>query len=376
MEVAVRHRLARLRRRFRLWQEPKFDRSECTTETRRQVRRISPSGPNELNELLQTAPFLAEANVSKLREIRQPPFGLCSKCSAAQLASNALNFIAAATSPKGSRAFARCAIVGSSASLLNASHGSLIDQHDFVLRFNDAPVTRWMPPLSRYAAEAGTPALAVHVGKRTTWRLTTPMAYQMLTIDLQANFTYGVSMADKAWRRRAAARRLIDIRNARMLAACSHILYCHNPSDHGAEHCHRRVAGAGAIVLNPSFVDATRRLVMKLAGSMPSRAYGVPSSGLIGAALGMATCDKVTLFGFEIQEDQAPSQNSGCSKYYPREWWDSARSGALRRAEWPTGMRCSATSKTYFDEGHWHSWSRERKTLRALAALGHLSICC
>eukprot|EP00854_Cymbomonas_tetramitiformis_P019707 gene19707-23574_t len=41
--------------------------------------------------------------------------------------------------PIGSKQFKTCAVVGNSGLLLNAKHGSEIDQADMVIRFNGAP---------------------------------------------------------------------------------------------------------------------------------------------------------------------------------------------------------------------------------------------
>ena len=321
-------------------------------------------------ELLRTPPFLAEASVARLLGAR-PPYGVCQEdgrgiCEA----DAALQLITNAAVPSGPRTFQRCAVVGSGAALLNQSHGGAIDAHDAVVRLNDAPVTRWAP---RAALRKQFPhsRLPLHVGTRTTWRLSTPMAWQMATEADDEGRARTRAPQDALRRRRAAAARTRDERNRRLLAACEHILYCHNPSSHGAAHCHQRVARPGAVVLNPSFVEATRRVAQRLAGHLPSSAYGVPSAGLVGVALALASCAVVSLYGFATRDDDA-TRSSGCAKYNAKEWWDEPLL-ATRAAEVPTGARCAGGS-TYFHEGHWHAWALERAALRALERLGRLEV--
>ncbi|KAK3273492.1 hypothetical protein CYMTET_18283 [Cymbomonas tetramitiformis] len=63
--------------------------------------------------------------------------------------------------PIGSKQFKTCAVVGNSGLLLNAKHGSEIDQADMVIRFNGAP----------------TKGIENHVGSKTTLRLVNSKPY-------------------------------------------------------------------------------------------------------------------------------------------------------------------------------------------------------
>jgi hypothetical protein len=148
-----------------------------------------------------------------------------------------------------------CAVVGSSAALFDAKHGSEIDAARHVLRLNNAPVpARWRE----------------HIGQRTTLRVNTHQTFREREDD-----EYG----------------LRDI---------PQVVYCH----HEGSGCWNGVQKDGLDRIAPGFVQAT---IDEL-----GLQSGWPTSGLIAVALARSMCAEVHVYGFGLSKTQP------CAKYYGR----------------------------------------------------------
>ena len=146
-----------------------------------------------------------------------------------------------------------CAVVGSSAAVFDAKHGSEIDAARHVLRLNNAPVpARWRE----------------HIGQRTTLRVNTHQTFREREDD-----EYG----------------LRDI---------PQVVYCH----HVGSGCWNGVQKDGLDRIAPGFVQGT---IDEL-----GLQSGWPTSGLIAVALARSMCAEVHVYGFGLSKTQP------CAKYY------------------------------------------------------------
>lgn len=220
-----------------------------------------------LRALRSTGVFIAqESNHTSLCEQR-PPFGLYDGGARALVGrANDTRLSACAALAKriavrrqnvNPPKHASCAVVGSGGILRYSGHGKEIDKHEFVIRFNGAPT------LSLYHAD---------VGSRTTFQLSTLVPW-------------------RHWRRRVDAVQLARTRD--------NVLYCHN---HWVGNCWLDALQHGnGKVVNPVLVSRMGSL-LRFHGSR--KASRVPSTGLIGVAIALATCEGVpNVYGFGNRSD-------------------------------------------------------------------------
>lgn len=161
-----------------------------------------------------------------------------------------------------------CAVVGSGGILRFSGNGANIDQHASILRFNGAPT------LSMYHRD---------VGSRTTMQLSTLVPW-------------------RHWRRRVDAEKLARTRD--------NVLYCHN---HWVGNCWLDALNHGdGRVVNPVLVRRMGKLLLLHHGSQKRREASsrassrVPSTGLLGVAIALATCNSApSVFGFGNRSDEA-----------------------------------------------------------------------
>ena len=257
-------------------------------------------GVGHVVSLLRTTPvWLVEQSSDELCRAR-PPFGLrdrpnklraLAKGLAAPNASGEVQCRALAENlrrnasrpPLSPGPHTSCAVVGSGGSLRGASLGREIDAHDEVFRFNSAP-------LAPFEAD---------VGARTTmW--------------IASHFPWRTHVR----RRREAAAKSAGPGRALPSAAAGPpyvALYCFNP---WLGSCHADVLsgkhGGGALMLNPSLVNALTALQRAHGGS---RAASIrPSTGLLGVGVALATCRNVSLYGFG--NDTAVADDATCRHYW------------------------------------------------------------
>lgn len=208
-----------------------------------------------------------------------------------------------------------CAVVGSSGGLTGSGQGARIDSHDAVYRFNTAPV--------------GGPYLA-DVGNRTSVWVASHIPW------------------------RSQARRLAQFRgpsggiDGDEVAA----LYCFNP---WLGSCHvdamgnskRAVAHGGRlpVLISPMVV----RVLMQIQAAAGGKSGGAlrPSTGLIGVGLALASCARVSLFGFGNDSDTR--MQGHCNHYYD----------------------CRTNQTNYFaGRMGYHDWHGQWRALAALINLG------
>ena len=203
-----------------------------------------------------------------------------------------------------------CAVVGSSGGLSGSGQGARIDAHDAIYRFNSAPT--------------GGPYLA-DVGNRTSVWIASHIPWRM-----QAKLEAG--------RRRSG-----DVSE---VAA----LYCFNP---WLGSCHVEAMGSKKLgitmphMLNPQLAAAMMRIQVALGGKSGGSVR--PSTGLIGVGLALASCARVSLYGFGNDSD--PVMQGHCNHYYD----------------------CRTNQTNYFaGRMGYHDWHGQWRVLAALINLGVL----
>ncbi|KAK3251206.1 hypothetical protein CYMTET_39446 [Cymbomonas tetramitiformis] len=158
-----------------------------------------------------------------------------------------------------------CAVVSSSASLLNTKQGAHIDQHDVVLRFNNA-VTK---------------GFEQDVGSKTTLRITN---------GIYEGFREGSEAVIARW--------------------CSKA-----PCD-GALHKLWRLSAKKVHGFHPAYHEYVSSLYFR-------QRQHLPTAGFAGVLLLLHVCANVKLFGFDLNiEDEATSSNSG---HNLKEWYYAKR---------------------------------------------------
>ena len=171
--------------------------------------------------------------------------------------------------------FGTCAVVGSSGGLSGSGQGAQIDAHDAVFRFNTAPTG------GRYLHDVGN-RTTVWVASHAPWRS------QMRT-------RVGVVPGEAA------------------------ALYCFNPwlgacfSDAlGGNRVDARGRRVAPLLLSPALAAGIMSLQVALGGKATSNVR--PSTGLMGIGLALASCARVSLFGFANDSDAR--MMGFCNHYY------------------------------------------------------------
>ena len=199
-----------------------------------------------------------------------------------------------------------CAVVGSSGGLTGSGQGARIDAHDAVYRFNSAPTG------GPYHAD---------VGNRTNVWIASHIPWRAQAKRVAATSADGAEVA---------------------------ALYCFNP---WLGSCHvdamRRTAFATPLLLNPQLAAAMMRIQVALGGKSSGSVR--PSTGLVGVGLALASCARVSLFGFGNDSDA--SMQGHCNHYY----------------------ECRTNQTNYFaGRMGFHDWHGQWRVLNALAHLGVL----
>ena len=209
---------------------------------------------------------------------------------------------------------ASCAVVGSAGSLSRSGSGAAIDAHDVVVRFNLAP--------------AGG-ALASHVGQKTTVRVLTDKSYltflrsgvQSVRSDMAAQNRSAairgraLAGAGGGFSRSGGRGRSTRAGAKAMLAGgraaepqATLILYCMAQGWVGKCMHEQRMAHA-----NPVFVRMLRAQLDEHHGR-----GRLPSAGVLGIAMALSRCDRVSLYGFGNASDSNGADECG-------HYWECSR---------------------------------------------------
>ena len=222
-----------------------------------------------LRALQSTAVLISEVENSSALCDHRPPFGLldagakslvghlnASRRAACLILAQQL---AASNRRKVNARKETCAVVGSGGAMRFSSQGREIDRHASIIRFNGAPT------LALYRQD---------VGMRTTLQLSTLVPW-------------------RHWRRRVDAARLAKTRD--------NVLYCHN---HWVGNCWQDALRHGdGNVINPMLVGRLSTLLLQHSSRKASR---VPSTGLVGVAIALASCSNAPdVFGFGNESERA-----------------------------------------------------------------------
>jgi len=166
--------------------------------------------------------------------------------------------------------FGRCALVGNSGGLLTASHGSDIDEHDAVLRLNQAPVLPY----------------ALHVGANTTFRLLNKRWVAVFSdkVEGQAGLLLAEAPGSTLVLTRASTWQI-----ERLLAVVR-----------------RQRPDVQVLVLNSAVIGQARAMLRAFRDEAthlrPPITYSAngtsPSSGFVGLALLLRMCRSVSVYGF------------------------------------------------------------------------------
>lgn len=214
------------------------------------------------------------------------------------------------TSRPSQTTFGTCAVVGSSGGLSGSGQGAQIDAHDAVFRFNTAPVG------GRYMDDVGN-RTTVWVASHAPWRT-------------QLRTRVGTFASEDA------------------------ALYCFNPwlgacfSDALAG---KRVDSRGRtitpLLISPTLAASMMGIQVALGGRATSNLR--PSTGLMGVGLALASCARVSLFGFANDSD---ARMAGfCNHYYD----------------------CRFNQTRYFSgKMGYHDWHGQWRVLSGLVELGAL----
>jgi hypothetical protein len=253
----------------------------------------------------------SNANFTKLRgDARKEAFlQLCERF-ARRLQQRAKTSLAERWLPSPIPFGASCAVVGSGGSLARSGSGAAIDAHDVVMRFNLAP--------------AGG-ALGMHVGERTTLRILTDKSYQgflrggaaqIVNRSVLAGGGVGVggggggggsggggSGGGRGARGRGQAK---AVGGRTSEPAATLLLYCMAQGWVGKCMHEQRLDH-----VNPVFVRGLRAHLDEHQGR--SR---LPSAGLLGMAMALTSCSRVSLFGFGNASDTRNSSSDECGHYW------------------------------------------------------------
>lgn len=207
-------------------------------------------------------------------------------------------------------AFSTCAVVGSSGGLRGSRQGEAIDSHEAVFRFNSAPTA------GQFSADVGN-RTSLWVASHVPWRA-------------QLRSRVGAFAEEEA------------------------ALYCFNPwlgkcfSDAlGGSLKDARGRTVAPLLVSPLLTQAVMAIQVALGG----KSTGVvrPSTGLIGVGLALASCARVSLYGFANDSDVATK--AFCNHYYD----------------------CRFNQSRYFSgKMGYHDWHGQWRVLEALVHLGAL----
>ena len=287
----------------------------------------------------------SDTNFSKLRGAarQQAHLDLCARF-ARRMQQRSIASLGAQPSPF--RAGASCAVVGSGGSLSRSGSGAAIDAHEVVVRFNLAP--------------AGG-VLASHVGWKTTVRILTDKSYltflrsgaQPVRTDAGTHSNLSVAsrgraLAGAGFSRSGGRGRSTRAGGKAMLAGgrasepeATLILYCMAQGWVGKCMHEQRMAHA-----NPVFVRMLRAQLDEYHGR-----GRLPSAGVLGIAMALSRCDRVSLYGFANASD--PDGAEECGHY-----WE-----------------CSRQQVQYFGgKAGYHDWNAQWRLVSAwLTAAGRLA---
>eukprot|EP00241_Pyramimonas_parkeae_P015510 CAMPEP_0114283928 /NCGR_PEP_ID=MMETSP0059-20121206/4374_1 /TAXON_ID=36894 /ORGANISM="Pyramimonas parkeae, Strain CCMP726" /LENGTH=573 /DNA_ID=CAMNT_0001404711 /DNA_START=46 /DNA_END=1767 /DNA_ORIENTATION=- len=208
--------------------------------------------------------------------------------------------------------FSTCAVVGSSGSLMNASFGRAIDSHETVLRINQAPTNN---------------KFHKHVGSKTTFRL------------------INTRWANKYGDQKFLEEGLLSVTRAKPRAY-----------DNMARYLTMARSDVRMLYLSSRVVSSARRVMVGYrvqldeVGRGPYHGGSTPSSGYLAAFLMMQLCDKLTLYGFGLDDDSGNHQEYHYFQLFTE------------------GVRKNQMNPT-------HSFDVERELMRGLEAAGYLQVC-
>jgi hypothetical protein len=177
--------------------------------------------------------------------------------------------------------YGRCAVVGSSAILLNASHGAAIDAADMVVRFN------W-PPVRHFERDVGSKTTHMLVGHRHLLK-STKGDTSFLDFDARVHIFFRIQAPDYA----DLLDSTLDILDEQMSRA------------------HVRRRGANPISLFSPLFERTASHVLHtfsvahVGATQSLTVFGEPfkpTTGFRGLLLALLTCDHVDVYGFGAHE--------------------------------------------------------------------------
>ena len=253
--------------------------------------------------------------------------------------------------------FRRCALVGNSGSLTGKELGAAIDEHDVVIRLNQAPTKGYTPD----------------VGKRATFRLlnslwtglyaTVPTSAATLRADGALDAREGARLGEaKALPMERNATLVVTRAEAESYAKLRDAMGKLRPD-------------VKLLMLAPRIVTAAKWLMREYRIRLCEAGYGpfpggnTPSSGLVAAYILVQTCDRLNLFGFGGNGDDDVERGGGTG----------GTGGAGARA----GGGGATTSKYHYYSGVGHrnvgtvvhSWGAELELLAGMARDGLITLC-
>jgi hypothetical protein len=310
-------------------------------ETTDMAREQDTARRKEMSHKLWTTPVLFADEQPEALCGGSPPFGLrgihgngtleyCHRAAANLLACAARN----GHKPELERLHHKqCAVIGNSGILLGSALGSEIDAHDAVIRFNAAPSgSVWQPDIG---SKSSLRILSSWVAKMRVWRSDdTRSSGDGVLLYCQANWVGQCLMRGVASERGCKGDSGGGDVHGRHLQG-EEVLGGHLPADGDGPSAggggggngdgpsadagggnSPSARGGGSVhalgrqrwLINPVFI---RHLHAYLHGSQtpPTRATALPSAGLIGAALALRFCRRVTIYGFGDPDAALASSN-------------------------------------------------------------------
>uniref|UniRef100_A0A061R7H7 Cmp-n-acetylneuraminate-beta-galactosamide-alpha--sialyltransferase 1 n=2 Tax=Tetraselmis sp. GSL018 TaxID=582737 RepID=A0A061R7H7_9CHLO len=223
----------------------------------------------------------------------------------------------------------RCAVVGSSGSLLNSSFGNAIDSHDFVLRVNQAPTNR------KYHR---------HVGSKTSMRLINTRWTNKYS---DFRFLEGTKDAPES------TGQALPLEEGAILVV-SRAKPKHY--DEMVQFLRAYRSDVRVLYLSSRVVSEARRLLVSYRVRLDEARLGpfyggsTPSTGYLGVFMLLQLCSQVTVYGFGLD-----SEDGRLQKYH---YFELFTKSAKKNTMNPT-----------------HSFDAERDLLRAMAKFGIIKYC-